>query len=89
ASCYLGRPWREYARVIFQNSNIGSNIVAAGWKIWSDATPNTAHVYYGEYNNSGAGAWNSNRVSFATKMSSAISITTVLGSTSWIDSAYL
>ncbi|CAE7225340.1 unnamed protein product [Rhizoctonia solani] len=88
-SCYLGRPWREYARVIFQNSNLGSNIVAAGWKNWSDATPNTAHVYYGEYNNSGAGAWNSQRVSFATKMSSPISISTVLGSTSWVDSAYL
>ncbi|KAH7334096.1 pectin lyase fold/virulence factor [Rhizoctonia solani] len=88
-SCYLGRPWREYARVVFQNSNLGSNIVAAGWKNWSDATPNTAHVYYGEYNNSGAGAWNSQRVSFATKMSSPISISTVLGSTSWVDSAYL
>ncbi|KAL5638975.1 hypothetical protein ACGC1H_003372 [Rhizoctonia solani] len=88
-SCYLGRPWREYARVIFQNSSLGSNIVAAGWKNWNDATPNTAHVYYGEYNNSGAGAWNSQRVSFATKMSSPISISTVLGSTSWVDSAYL
>jgi pectinesterase len=32
-SCYLGRPWREYARVVFQNSNLGSNIVAAGWKV--------------------------------------------------------
>ncbi|KDN39071.1 hypothetical protein RSAG8_09107, partial [Rhizoctonia solani AG-8 WAC10335] len=88
-SCYLGRPWREYARVIFQNSSLGSNIIAAGWQIWSDATPNTAHVYYGEYNNSGAGAWNSQRVSFATRMSSPISISTVLGSTSWVDSAYL
>ncbi|KAF8752928.1 Pectinesterase [Rhizoctonia solani] len=88
-SCYLGRPWREYARVIFQNSNIGSNIVAAGWKNWNDNTPNTAHVYYGEYNNSGAGAWNSKRVSFATKMTSPIAISTVLGSTSWVDSAYL
>ncbi|KAG8728022.1 hypothetical protein FRC11_011936 [Ceratobasidium sp. 423] len=32
-SCYLGRPWREYARVVFQNSNLGGNIVAAGWKV--------------------------------------------------------
>ncbi|CAE6514683.1 unnamed protein product [Rhizoctonia solani] len=88
-SCYLGRPWREYARVVFQNSNIGSNIVAAGWKNWNDDTPNTAHVFYGEYGNSGAGAWNSKRVSFATKMTSAISIGTVLGSTGWVDSAYL
>ncbi|CAE6470791.1 unnamed protein product [Rhizoctonia solani] len=88
-SCYLGRPWREYARVVFQNSNLGSNIVAAGWKNWNDDTPNTAHVFYGEYNNSGAGAWNSKRVSFATEMSSPISISTVLGSTGWVDSAFM
>ncbi|KAL5638976.1 hypothetical protein ACGC1H_003373 [Rhizoctonia solani] len=88
-SCYLGRPWREYARVVFQNSNLGSNIVAAGWKNWNDDTPNTAHVFYGEYNNSGAGAWNSKRVSFATNMSSPLSISTVLGSTGWVDSAYM
>ncbi|KAG8733734.1 hypothetical protein FRC10_012150 [Ceratobasidium sp. 414] len=25
---YLGRPWRNYARVIFQNSNIGSHVCA-------------------------------------------------------------
>ncbi|KAB5590434.1 Pectinesterase [Ceratobasidium theobromae] len=88
-SCYLGRPWREYARVIVQNSSIGSNIVAAGWKVWSTSDPRTGHVYYGEYANTGAGAWQSGRVSFATKMSSGVSISTVLGSTSWIDSAYM
>ncbi|QRW09745.1 pectinesterase [Ceratobasidium sp. AG-Ba] len=88
-SCYLGRPWREYARVIVQNSNIGSNIVAAGWKVWSDSDTRTGHVYYGEYANTGSGAWRSGRVSFATKMTSGVSIATVLGSTSWIDSAYM
>ncbi|KAG8950864.1 hypothetical protein FRC04_007096 [Tulasnella sp. 424] len=88
-SVYLGRPWSDYARVIFQNSSLGSNIVAAGWSQWSSSTPNTDHVTFGEYNNSGSGAWNSARASFATKLSAGISITTVLGSTSWIDSAYL
>ncbi|KAG9006108.1 hypothetical protein FRB90_010034 [Tulasnella sp. 427] len=29
-SVYLGRPWRNYARVVFQNSSLGSNIVTAG-----------------------------------------------------------
>ncbi|KAG8733013.1 hypothetical protein FRC11_009287 [Ceratobasidium sp. 423] len=86
---YLGRPWSDYARVIFQNSNIGSQVQAAGWEIWTTATPNTDHVYFGEYNNSGAGAWRTGRASFATKMSAGISINTVLGSTSWIDSSYM
>ncbi|KAG8682605.1 hypothetical protein FRC09_016657, partial [Ceratobasidium sp. 395] len=52
-SCYLGRPWREYARVVVQNTNIGSNVVAAGWKVWSTDDPRTGHVYYGEYANTG------------------------------------
>ncbi|CAE6518532.1 unnamed protein product [Rhizoctonia solani] len=86
---YLGRPWSDYARVIFQNSNIGSQVQAAGWEVWSTATPNTDHVYFGEYNNSGAGAWGTGRASFATKMSAGISIGTVLGSTSWVDSSYV
>lgn len=36
-----------------------------------------------------SGAWKTGRASFATKATSAVSITTVLGSSSWIDSAYL
>ncbi|KAG9081296.1 hypothetical protein FRC06_005660 [Ceratobasidium sp. 370] len=87
---YLGRPWRNYARVIFQNSVLGSQIQAAGWTQWSSSTPNTDHILFGEYNNSGAGAWQSGRASFATKLSAGLSLDTVFGgSTSWVDSAYL
>ncbi|KAG8931054.1 hypothetical protein FRC02_003285 [Tulasnella sp. 418] len=88
-SLYLGRPWRNYARVVFQNSVIGGHIYDAGWKNWSDSDPRTDNILFGEYNNSGEGAWNSARVSFATQLSSAITIGTVLGSTSWIDPLYL
>ncbi|EUC65300.1 pectinesterase [Rhizoctonia solani AG-3 Rhs1AP] len=86
---YLGRPWRNYARVIVQGTSIGSHVVAAGWSQWSSSTPNIDHILYGEYNNSGGGAWRTGRASFATKLSAGVSISTALGSTSWIDSAYL
>ncbi|KAG8982629.1 hypothetical protein FRB94_003376 [Tulasnella sp. JGI-2019a] len=86
---YLGRPWRDYARVIFQNSYLGSNILPAGWSIWSDATPLIDNVTYGEYHNTGPGAWNPDRATFATLLTAPITIDTVLNSTSWIDSAYL
>ncbi|KAG8992174.1 hypothetical protein FRB94_011913 [Tulasnella sp. JGI-2019a] len=86
---YLGRPWRDYARVIFQNSYLGSNIAAAGWEEWSSTTPNIDHITFGEYNNTGPGAWGSSRASFATKLTAPIAITTVLGSTSWIDSTWM
>lgn len=90
-SSYLGRPWRNYARVIVQNSSIGSNVRKEGWSVWSSSDPRTDHVTFGEYNNSGSGAWSSSRPSFATKLSSGVSISTVLGSgyTSWVDTSYL
>ena len=48
----------------------------------------TDHVTFAEYNNTGVGAAGP-RASFATKLSAPISITTVLNSTSWIDSQFL
>ncbi|KAG8878537.1 hypothetical protein FRB98_006102 [Tulasnella sp. 332] len=66
---YLGRPWGDYARVIFQNSYLGSNIAAAGWSEWSTATPNTEDVTYGD-----PGDWNSARASFATELAAPIAI---------------
>ncbi|CAE6478338.1 unnamed protein product [Rhizoctonia solani] len=84
----LGRPWRDYARVIFQNSVLGSQIQPAGWSAWG-SNP-TDHVFYGEYNNTGPGAWNSARVPFATKMEAGLTMDTIFGgSTGWVNPAYL
>ncbi|CAE6521673.1 unnamed protein product [Rhizoctonia solani] len=85
----LGRPWRSFARVIVQNTDIGSHVGAAGWSQWSTSSPNTESILFGEYDNSGEGSWKSGRASFATKLSAGISISTALGNTDWIDLAYL
>jgi pectinesterase len=87
---YLGRPWSEYARVCFQKTVLGAIINGAGWEVWSSSTPNTADVTFQEYGNTGTGA-SGTRASFSTKLSSAISISTILGSsyTSWVDTSYL
>ncbi|KAI0375264.1 pectin lyase-like protein [Pilatotrama ljubarskyi] len=82
---FLGRPWRDYARVVFQNSVLGSNVPAAGWSIWNTETD---HVTFAEFNNTGPGA-SGPRASFSTQLSAPVSITTVLNSTSWIDPAFL
>jgi pectinesterase len=89
-SYYLGRPWRNYARVVFQNTSLSNVINAAGWHVWGSDQPNTDHVEYGEYGNTGAGA-SGTRASFAKKLSGAVGISTVLGSsyTSWVDTSYL
>lgn len=76
---YLGRPWTEYARVVFQYTTMTDVINSAGWIEWSTSEPNTEDVLFGEYGNAGAGA-SGTRASFAEELSAAISIDTILGS---------
>ncbi|APA07916.1 hypothetical protein SS1G_00468 [Sclerotinia sclerotiorum 1980 UF-70] len=79
---YLGRPWRDFARVVFQNSYLGNNIAAAGWDVWSTSTPQTDNVTFAEFNNWGPGSqWMGGlpRAIFGSQMNGAIGITDVLG----------
>ena len=89
---YLGRPWGAYARVIVQNTKLSAVINAAGWHIWNTGDERTDHVTFQQYNNSGAGASGA-RAGFMKKVSSAVSMSTVLGSgyasAKYIDSKYL
>ena len=89
---YLGRPWEQYARVVFQDTSMTNVINALGWHVWSTSEPNTADVVFEEVGNTGAGA-SGTRASFAKKISSPISISTVLGSgyasAAYVDEAYL
>ncbi|KAJ4287863.1 hypothetical protein N0V88_007576 [Collariella sp. IMI 366227] len=64
---YLGRPWRNYARVVVQNTKLSAVVNGAGWKIWNTGDERTDHVVFGEYGNSGDGA-KGTRASFAKKL---------------------
>ncbi|KAK6509688.1 hypothetical protein TWF481_004419 [Arthrobotrys musiformis] len=81
---YLGRPWRAYARTVFQNTAMSSVVRAEGWSTWSVALDN---VYYAEYGNTGDGS-KGTRVSWAKQLSSALTLSGIIGSTSWIDMDY-
>ncbi|KAH8553246.1 pectin lyase fold/virulence factor [Umbelopsis sp. PMI_123] len=89
SSCYLGRPWNQYARVVYMNSALGSHIKPAGWSIWSTSSPNTDGVTFAEYANTGAGKWNSARASFATNLTSAQAVQygffEIFPGATWID----
>lgn len=87
---YLGRPWTEYARVVFQNTVLSDAINSAGWIEWSSSEPNIEDVLFGEFKNSGDGA-EGTRASFATTLSAAIPITYILGSDykDWVDTSYI
>ena len=58
---YLGRPWRDYAKTVFVNCELGAHIVPAGWSNWS-GTQRDKTAFYAEYGNSGPGADISQRV---------------------------
>lgn len=60
---YLGRPWREYAKVTIMNSEIGAHIKEEGWHDWGKIHARET-VQFAEYNNSGEGANVSGRPSW-------------------------
>lgn len=74
----------------FQRCSLSNIVNAAGWEVWSTSDTRTQDVSLAEYGNTGAGA-SGTRASFSSKLSSALSISTVLGSdyAEWVDSAYL
>ncbi|KAH3981915.1 pectinesterase [Parastagonospora nodorum] len=87
---FLGRPWRNFSRVVFQNTSMTNVINSAGWTIWNTGDPRTDNVEYGEFGNTGDGS-KGTRASFSKKLSKAVAIETVLGSDykSWVDAAYV
>ena len=87
---YLGRPWRNYARVVFQQTSMTNVINPAGWKNWNTGDDRTDKVTFAEYKNTGDGS-KGTRASFSKKLDAAVSISTVLGAgyKDWVDVSYL
>jgi pectinesterase len=89
---YLGRPWRNFARVVFQNTELSKVINSAGWSIWNVGDDRTNETYYGEYQNKGLGA-QGQRANFSQEIKSPIAIETVLGAgyakAKYVDLKYL
>lgn len=51
-SAYLGRPWREYAKTVLLNCEIGGHIREEGWHDWGK-TEARQTVYFAEYGSTG------------------------------------
>ncbi|MFD2033733.1 pectinesterase family protein [Belliella marina] len=63
---YLGRPWRDHAKTVFINCEMGSHTRGEGWSNWGREIEKT--VFYAEYNNSGPGSNTADRVSWSKKL---------------------
>ena len=63
---YLGRPWRDYGYTLFMNCELCKEIRPEGWHHWQKNREETAR--YMEYNNHGAGASTTGRVSWSRQL---------------------
>ena len=75
---YLGRPWRNYSRVVFQQCSLSEVINSGGWRIWNEGDERTNGVFYGEFGNSGPGA-KGRRASFARTLDRPVTVDEALG----------
>ncbi|KAF3808910.1 Pectinesterase [Colletotrichum gloeosporioides] len=76
---YLGRPWGAYAQVVYQKTTMTGIINSKGWSVWSTSDARTGNVLFGEYSDTGIGSQGS-RATFSKKLSSAVAISSILGS---------
>ncbi|GJN27393.1 hypothetical protein PR202_gb15413 [Eleusine coracana subsp. coracana] len=60
---YLGRPWKEFSRLVIMESTIADFIKPEGYMPW-DKDFALKTLYYAEYNNRGPGAGTSKRVNW-------------------------
>lgn len=64
----LGRPWREWAKTVYLNCEMGPHIPPAGWADWGKPH---GHFYYGEYHSTGPGASPETRADFSCQLTEA------------------
>lgn len=64
---YLGRPWRQYAKTVFMDSELGAHILPEGWHNWGRAA-NETNVFYAEYANTGPGARTAERAPWSRQL---------------------
>ena len=65
---YLGRPWRIYAKTVFINCEMGSQIKPEGWENWSKPEAEK-NAFYAEYNCTGEGFQPAKRVKWSHQLS--------------------
>ena len=67
---WLGRPWRDYSRVIFLNTRIDAKLERAGWREWTPGTTQRlSTAFYAEHASTGPGAVDGPRQPYALTLS--------------------
>lgn len=61
---YLGRPWRNFAKVAFLNCEMGAFVLPQGWHNWSKPDSEKSTLF-AEYGNTGLGSGTTARVAWS------------------------
>ncbi len=67
-SFYLGRPWREFSRVIVMNSTLPAELSPQGWSPWTKGDV-PVYTFYAEYDNNGPASSVADRVPWSRQLS--------------------
>jgi pectinesterase len=92
---FLGRPWGDFAKVIFKNTVINAPLNTTVWSIWEAGDPQTDDVFFADFNSTGPGIAGATRAPFSTELTAiqaaAYSISSAVGSdyATWVDTSYL
>jgi pectinesterase len=92
---FLGRPWGNFAKVIFKNTDIEAPLNNTLWSTWNPGDERTDNVFLAEYNTFGRGVPDPHRPSFSTLLTrdeaTAYSISSAVGTdyAQWVDPHYL
>ncbi|KAE8698070.1 putative pectinesterase 29 [Hibiscus syriacus] len=80
---FLGRPWRDFSRVLFYNCRFSNVVNPRGWNAWN-SVGEEKYLTFAEYNNYGPGANKSKRVKWLKNLKAPT--VAMLTSMSFIDS---
>lgn len=67
---YLGRPWKDFAKTVFINCEMGKHIKPEGWHNWSRPEAEKT-TFYGEYKCTGEGFQPKKRVAWSHQLKRA------------------
>lgn len=67
---WLGRPWRDYSRVVFLHTRIDAKLERAGWREWTPGTTQRLPLaFYAEHASTGIGSRDGPREPYAMTLS--------------------
>jgi pectinesterase len=67
---YLGRPWRDFAQVVFLHTNMSEGIRPEGWHNWNKPAAQKTAIY-AEFDSTGPGAPHGQRVPWSRQLTAA------------------